>query len=92
MVNEKINLQQLAKELAERKQMPQKKAEAFLREFFDAIIRNVAASASSYLDIRSSPSHPTLLSEMLSTSPLPTSRPSLSTKAPASRKWRRLTL
>lgn len=42
MVNEKINLQQLAKELAERKQMPQKKAEAFLREFFDAIIRNVA--------------------------------------------------
>lgn len=42
----KINLQQLAKELAERKQMPQKKAEAFLREFFDAIIRNVALEKS----------------------------------------------
>ncbi len=37
----KINLQQLAKTLAQKKGLSQKEAEAFLREFFDAIIQNV---------------------------------------------------
>ena len=41
MENEKINLQQLAKVLAQKKGLSQRKAEAFLREFFDAIIQNV---------------------------------------------------
>lgn len=40
-MNAKINLQQLAKILAKKKNMPQKDAEAFLREFFDSIIQNV---------------------------------------------------
>ena len=37
----KINLPQLAKTLAQKKGLTQKDAEAFLREFFDAIIQNV---------------------------------------------------
>lgn len=37
----KINLQQLAKLLAQKKNLPQRDAEAFLKEFFDAIIQNV---------------------------------------------------
>ena len=37
----KINLQQLAKTLAQKKDIPQKDAEAFLKEFFDSIIQNV---------------------------------------------------
>lgn len=40
-MNTKINLSQLAKILAQMKNMSQKDAEAFLREFFDAIIQNV---------------------------------------------------
>ena len=40
---EKINLQQLAKTLAAKKNMTQKDAEKFLGQFFDAIIDNVAA-------------------------------------------------
>ena len=39
----KINLQQLAKTLAQKKNLPQKDAEAFLKTFFDAIIENVTA-------------------------------------------------
>jgi len=41
MENEKINLQQLAKTLALEKGISQRKAEIFLREFFDAIVQNV---------------------------------------------------
>lgn len=37
----KINLQQLAKILAQKKDIPQRDAEAFLKEFFDSIIQNV---------------------------------------------------
>ena len=37
----KINLQQLAKSMAQRKKISQRAAEAFLRSFFDAIIQNV---------------------------------------------------
>lgn len=37
----KITLPQLAKTLAQKKNLSQKEAEAFLREFFDAIIQNV---------------------------------------------------
>ena len=37
----KINLQQLAKTLAQKKNISQKDAEAFLRTFFDSIIQNV---------------------------------------------------
>lgn len=37
----KINLQQLAKTLAQKKNLSQKNAEAFLKEFFDSIIQNV---------------------------------------------------
>ena len=39
----KINLQQLAKTLAQKRNLPQKDAEAFLKTFFDAIIQNVTA-------------------------------------------------
>ena len=39
----KINLQQLAKTLAQKRNLPQKDAEAFLKTFFDAIIENVTA-------------------------------------------------
>ena len=39
----KTNLQQLAKTLAQKTSLQQKDAEAFLREFFDAIIQNVTA-------------------------------------------------
>lgn len=39
---DKINLQQLAKLLAAKKNMTQKDAEAFLGQFFDAIIENIA--------------------------------------------------
>lgn len=42
----KITLQQLAKTLAQKKNMSQKKAETFLREFFDAIIQNVTTEKS----------------------------------------------
>lgn len=37
----KVNISQLAKKLASKKNLSQRNAEAFLREFFDAIIRNV---------------------------------------------------
>ncbi len=37
----KINLQQLAKTMAQKKGISQKDAEAFLREFFDGIVQNV---------------------------------------------------
>ena len=37
----KINLSQLAKQLASKKNISQRSAEAFLREFFDSIIQNV---------------------------------------------------
>ena len=40
-MDNKITLQQLAKSLAQKKDLTQKKAEAFLHEFFDAIIQNV---------------------------------------------------
>ena len=40
-MNTKINLSQLAKALTLKRKMSQKDAEAFLREFFDAIIQNV---------------------------------------------------
>ena len=40
-MNTKINLQQIAKALAQRKNLSQKDAEAFLREFFETIIQNV---------------------------------------------------
>ena len=39
----KINLQQLAKTLAQKKNLSLKDSEAFLREFFDSIIQNVTA-------------------------------------------------
>lgn len=42
-MNTKINLQQLARKVAMKKRISQKSAEAFLREFFDAIIQNVTA-------------------------------------------------
>lgn len=42
----KINLQQLARKVAMKKHISQKSAEAFLREFFDAIIQNVTADKS----------------------------------------------
>ena len=42
-MSSKINLQQLAKTLAQKKNLPQKDAEAFLKEFFDSIIQNVTA-------------------------------------------------
>ena len=42
-MSSKINLQQLAKSLAQKKNLPQKDAEAFLKEFFDSIIQNVTA-------------------------------------------------
>ena len=37
----KITLQQLAKALAQKKNIPQKDAETFLKEFFDSIVQNV---------------------------------------------------
>lgn len=37
----KINLQQLAKKLAQKKNITQKDADAFLKEFFDSIVQNV---------------------------------------------------
>lgn len=40
----KINLQQLAKTLAQKKNISQKDAEAFLKEFFDSIIQNVTTA------------------------------------------------
>lgn len=40
-MNTKINLQQLAKILAQKKNISQKDAEAFLKEFFDSIVQNV---------------------------------------------------
>ena len=39
----KINLQQLAKILAQKKSIPQKDAETFLKEFFDSIVQNVTS-------------------------------------------------
>lgn len=42
----KIYLSQLAKTLAEKKNLSQKDAEAFLKEFFDSIIRNVTSDKS----------------------------------------------
>lgn len=45
-MNNKTNIQQLAKKLAVKKHMSQKSAETFLREFFDAIIQNVTAQKS----------------------------------------------
>jgi len=45
-VEAKINLQQLAKVLAKKKDLSQKEAETFLREFFDAIIQNVTIEKS----------------------------------------------
>ena len=42
-MNTKINLQQLAKTLAQKKNIPQKDAEAFLKEFFDSIVQNVTS-------------------------------------------------
>ena len=42
----KIYLSQLAKTLAEKKNLSQKDAEAFLKEFFDGIIRNVTTDKS----------------------------------------------
>lgn len=42
----KINLQQLARTLAKKKNLSQKEAETFLREFFDAIIQNVTIEKS----------------------------------------------
>ncbi|MBQ8454407.1 MAG: HU family DNA-binding protein [Bacteroidaceae bacterium] len=38
----KINLQQLAKTMAQKKGISQRSAEAFLREFFDGIVQNVS--------------------------------------------------
>ena len=40
-MNTKINLQQLAKILAQKTSVSQKDAEAFLKEFFDSIVQNV---------------------------------------------------
>lgn len=45
-MDNKINFQQLARKVAEKKHISQKKAEAFLREFFDAIIRDVTTAGS----------------------------------------------
>ena len=42
----KVYLSQLAKTLAEKKKLSQKDAEAFLKEFFDGIIRNVTSDKS----------------------------------------------
>ena len=42
-MNTKINLQQLAKILAQKKSIPQKDAETFLKEFFDSIVQNVTS-------------------------------------------------
>ena len=42
----KITLSQLAKLLAQKKNISQRKAEAFLRDFFEAIIRNVSSGQS----------------------------------------------
>ncbi|MBR5051773.1 MAG: HU family DNA-binding protein [Bacteroidaceae bacterium] len=42
-MNTKINLQQLAKILAQKKNIPQKDAETFLKEFFDSIVQNVTS-------------------------------------------------
>ena len=42
----KITFQQLAKTLAQKKNLSQKEAETFLREFYDAIIQNVTADKS----------------------------------------------
>lgn len=42
----KIYLSQLAKTLAQKKHLSQKEAEAFLKEFFDAVIRNVTSDKS----------------------------------------------
>ena len=42
-MSSKINLQQLAKILAQKKSIPQKDAEAFLKEFFDSIVQNVTS-------------------------------------------------
>lgn len=42
----KINLQQLARKVAMKKHISQRSAETFLREFFDAIIRNVTIDKS----------------------------------------------
>ena len=39
----KITLQQLAKALAQKKNIPQRNAESFLKEFFDSIAQNVSA-------------------------------------------------
>ena len=43
-MDSKIYLSQLAKTLAKKKHIPQKDAETFLKEFFDAIIQNVTAA------------------------------------------------
>ena len=45
-MDNKINFQQLARKVAEKKRTSQKKAEAFLREFFDAIIQDVTTAGS----------------------------------------------
>ena len=42
-MNTKINLQQLAKILAQKTNIAQKDAETFLKEFFDSIVQNVSA-------------------------------------------------
>ena len=42
-MNTKINLQQLAKILAQKTSIAQKDAEVFLKEFFDSIVQNVSA-------------------------------------------------
>ena len=42
-MNTKINLQQLAKTLAQKTNVPQKDAEVFLKEFFDSIVQNVTS-------------------------------------------------
>ena len=42
-MNTKINLQQLAKILAQKTNIAQKDAEVFLKEFFDSIVQNVSA-------------------------------------------------
>ena len=42
-MNNKINLQQLAKTLAQKTNVAQKDAEVFLKEFFDSIVQNVTS-------------------------------------------------
>lgn len=42
-MNSKINLQQLAKTLAQKMDISQREAESFLREFFDGIVQNVTS-------------------------------------------------